>query len=75
MTENIWKIVETLLIAGIIGGITMWGTSQRVDEKLIGISATLVEMKIDLKTTADTLTSHLINSGARDTARDIRDET
>ena len=61
-----WRIIETLLVAFIIGGITMWGTSQRFDERLNNIATSLTRIETLATATTEKLTQHLIEGARRD---------
>ena len=61
--NRVWKIIETLVIAFIIGGITMWGSSQRMDERLKGIESTLSRLELTITSTSSSLVQHLIETG------------
>lgn len=60
---RIWKIVETLIIAGIIGGITMWGTSQRLEERISATCASVARIETNLNTLNKQFTDHLVEHG------------
>jgi hypothetical protein len=73
--SRVWKILETLLIAFVIGGITMWGSSQRMEERLKGMESTLSKLDACMVTAAAALTDHLIKSAAADAGRDAQIQT
>jgi hypothetical protein len=65
------RLIETLLVAFIIGGITMWGSSQRFDEKLKSIDATLIRIEAASIETGNKLTQHLIDTAGREALREV----
>lgn len=73
--SRIWDIVKTLLIAGIIGVITMWGSTQRMDERLKNIEFGIAEVRASINTTSAVLTDHLIKSASGDSSRDTQIQT
>jgi uncharacterized membrane protein YidH (DUF202 family) len=50
---HVQRIVEALIIAGIAGGVSVWGTQQYMDAKIGMIEQQLYEVKADIQQMRD----------------------
>ncbi len=67
-TSSFTRVVEALIVAGIVGGLSIWGNSRVVDVKLEAICGSVTK----LETVANSLSSSVSALMLKDATQEIR---